>query len=115
MEDTFTRTIGDREITFKPPTDAQFLVLGRLLRLTDKLGEDEVKLAGSVHQLSKILDIIDSMVVNPADRDWLEEQILAGTADLTAIMEVFKAEVEEGQNRATKRTAKKATGRARRG
>lgn len=113
MTDTFTRTIGEREIEFKAPTDAQFLVLGRLLRMTEKMGEDEVKIAGSVHQMSKILDIIDSMIINDQDRVWLEEQILAGTADLGAIMSTFQAEVEQAPNRATKRTAKKATGRAR--
>lgn len=114
----FSRTIGDREVQFRPPTDAQALVLGRLLRLAEGAGEDEAKLAGTIHQLSKVLDILDSMVVNPGDRNWIEQRILDGDLDMSELMDAFRDEVEEAPNRATKRatkktTAKKTTGRAR--
>lgn len=115
MTETFTRPISGRDIEFRLPSDAQLLVLGRLLRLTERMGEDEGKIAGSVHQLSKVLDIIDSMIINEEDRSWVEDRILEGTLDLSAIMEVFRAEAEETGNRATKRAAKKTgTARARR-
>lgn len=107
MADTFEREISGRTITFHLPTDAQILVIGRLLRIAETNGEDEAKLAGTVFQLSKVLDILDSMVVEAEDRDWLEQLILAGKVNMSELVNVLR-EDEGDTNRATRRATKKA-------
>lgn len=116
MADTFLRTINERDIEFQIPTDAQFLVLGRLLRVVEGISEDEGVATSTVHQLSKILDILDYMVVKDEDRNFLENQILTGEVDLTSLMDVFREVATEDPppNRTARRSAaKKAPTRAR--
>lgn len=121
MADTFTRTVSRREIEFKPPTDAQSLMVGRLLRTSRTFidGEDQdiAVVRGGVEKLSMILDILDSMVVHARDRDWLESRIVDGSLDMTELMGALNADQDsepEPANRAQKRVAaKKATSRAR--
>jgi hypothetical protein len=119
-ESNFTRTISGREIEFHRPTDAQILMVGRLLRVSrgfTDMKEDEVdreQIQGGVERMSMILDIIDSMVVNPSDRDWLETGIINGKLDLEQLMGALNEE-QEPANRAQRRaTARKPTARARR-
>lgn len=118
-DETFSRTIAGREIQFHKPTDAQVLMIGRLLRTSraftgKKEGElDSEQVRGGVERMSMILDIVDSMVVDPADRDWLEARIIDGTLDLDELMGAFGEKEDEPTNRATKRaTARKAPTRA---
>lgn len=119
-DQVFDREINGRTIQFKPPTDAQLLMIGRLLRTsrsfvnteTENLDKEQVQ--GGVERMSLILDIIDSMVVDPTDRDWLEARIIDGTLDMDNLMGALTAE-NEPTNRATKRaTARKTAPRARR-
>lgn len=116
---TFSRTIGGREILFKPPTDAQLLMVGRLTRTSRQFAEakeeelDRVQITGGVEKMSMILDIIDSMVVSPVDRDWLEEQIINGSLDLQELVGALDGG-EEPAKPVKKVTARKSTTRARR-
>jgi uncharacterized protein YacL len=111
--ETFVRTIGEREIEFRPPTDAQMLVIGRMMKVVQGIDENDItQVTGSVQKVSRVLDIIDSMVVDPADRGWLEDQIVAGKLVMNQLTEVF--DVEPATNRAGRRAAaKKTTSRAR--
>jgi hypothetical protein len=111
--ETFVRTIGEREIEFRPPTDAQMLVIGRMIKVVEGIDENDVtQVSGSVQKVSRVLDIIDYMVVDPADRDWLEDRIVAGELVMSQLTEVF--DVEPATNRAGRRSvAKKTTSRAR--
>lgn len=118
-KETFIRTISGREVEFNVPTDAQYLVIARLMRVGGQLDRDDdpdqMKIKGTVEQLSKILDIIDSMVVYPADRDWLESKIIEGNLNMSELMSAFQDEGGDAPpNRATKRAvAKKTTGTSR--
>lgn len=119
-KETFIRTISGREVEFNAPTDAQYLVIARLMRVGGQLDRDDdpdqTKIKGTVEQLSKILDIIDSMVVYPADRDWLESKIIEGNLDMSELMSAFQDKGEDAAlNRATKRAVakKKTTGTSR--
>ncbi len=126
--DITERTIGGRIIQFRSPTDAQKLVLGRLMRFGNQLaaqyaadgeqGSDDEQdpgvITGAVERLSKVLDIIDSMVVNPADRDWLEQSILDANLDIDELMDALappssNANREQKRASAKKAPAKKAT------
>lgn len=119
-KETFIRTISGREVEFNAPTDAQYLVIARLMRVGGQLDRDDdpdqTKIKGTVEQLSKILDIIDSMVVYPADRDWLESKIIEGNLDMSELMSAFQDKGEDAPpNRAAKRAVakKKTTGTSR--
>jgi cadmium resistance protein CadD (predicted permease) len=104
--------VNDREITFLPPTDAQVLVLSRILRSGKQLNpEDQEQVSLGLEQMSKILDIIDAMIESALDRDFLEQEMIRGTLDLEALMSGFQQAVAEKEdaNRATSRAAKKAT------
>lgn len=120
MADTFTRTISGRDVEFKPPTDAQALMVGRLLRTSrtfiDNEDQDIAVVRGGVEKLSMILDILDSMVIHASDRDWLESKIIDGSLDMAELMGALNADQEPPPaNRAQKRVAaKKTTSRARR-
>lgn len=117
-----TFTVNDRDIQMQAPTESQILVIARLMRGAKQVDQDnpeEVSL--SIMEMSKILDIVDAMIVNPLDRDYLEEQMIKGTLELQSLMDGFQEAVkgEDGEgNRATRRgaakAAKKVTSRARR-
>lgn len=121
MTETFPRTIGGREILFRPPTQAQLLIVGRLVRTsrqfvdTDDKEMDRVQIQGGVEKMSMILDVIDSMVINPADRDFLEQQMIAGKLDLGELMEAFDTGEDEGEpaKPVKKAVVRKPNGRAR--
>lgn len=112
------RTIAGREIQFRPPTDAQLLVVGRLMRTGRQFVEsepenmDKVQIQGGVERMSIILDVIDSMIISPADRAYLEEQLVSGQLDLEELMAAFDTE-QEPTNRATKRAVARKSTRAR--
>lgn len=124
MTDSFIRNVGEREIEFRPPSDGQLLILARMLRKMEGLAENwddddpeaPAKIRISITNASKLLDVIDSMVVKEADRDWLEQQILARELDLADLMSTLQPENTTVPNRAakrvTKRAVKKAPGRA---
>lgn len=107
--DLIVRTINGREIKFQPPTDAQTLMMMRLSRIGESAMSDNGNLGDALESMSKILDIIDSMVVEPSDRSWLEQRILDRSMNLESLLSVFATENDPNANRATKRTAKKAT------
>lgn len=113
-DSTHAVTVNDREISFKAPTDGQILVLSRLMRGAKQIDTDDPEQINlGLTEMSKILDIIDAMIEDPIDRDWVEEQMIKGTLDLNALLEGFQDAVNGEGNRATKRAAKKTTSRAR--
>jgi hypothetical protein len=122
MSGTVTVTLAGRDVKFQPPTDAQFMVVHRILDRAQKQAEDsgenrvDMKMVG---QVAKILDVLDSMVVEAADRDFLEEAILDRRVDFKDLFDAFSTATKNGDPEAkpaAKRApAKKATrGRARR-
>lgn len=117
------RTFAGRTIQLKAPTDLQMLQVGRLLRTgrhlidaEDGQEPDQATIRVSIEKFSIVLDIIDSMIVNPADVAFLEERITAGKLDLVELMDTFKDDGEDEQPRkpVKKVAARKATNRARR-
>ncbi len=111
----FPRTIGGREIWFKPPTDAQVLMMSRMQRIGRQIsshenidpGDEQARkqLFDGVDRLSKILDIVDSMVISPTDRDFLEDGIVKGTIGLPDLVSAIRGPEQEEGNRAQKRAA----------
>lgn len=118
MAETFTVKLAGRDVELKPPTYAQYLavtrIMERLRRAINGEGEDSLN-QSHVIQASKILDVIDSMVVSDKDRDFLEEAILSGKVDFDAMLAAFEAASVEPEKPEKKTPPRKATrGRARR-
>ena len=105
----------DRQLWVKMPTPEQLLVWKRTLKQLQ--GADVSGWNGE--QVMKALErtrlIIDSVLAHDTDKEWLDDEMLAGTIDLmdtaaiiNGTVEAFAAAAEAEGNRETRRTAKKA-------
>ena len=117
MSGNITVTLAGRDVEFRPPTDAQFMVVHRILAKAEQSmnesGEDVVG-QPMIRQVAKILDVLDSMVVDPVNREFLESKILDRTIDFQDLFDAFKS-ASGGDKPVKKAPAKKAVrGRARR-
>jgi hypothetical protein len=112
----------DREIYTRMPTPEQLLVWQRTVtRLTEAPVDASWTGSEVMNALERLRKIVDSLMVNRADRDWLDDQFLEGTLDFqrlapfiaevtTAFQEFAAAQVQEHGTRAERRAkpAKKA-------
>ncbi len=117
-------TFRDRQIWVKMPSPEQILVWKRTLK---QLQGAEVS-GWNGDQVMKALErsrlIIDSVIAHEPDKDWLDEEMLAGNIGLmesaqiiNMALERFAEAAQENGNRedrrqAAKKTAKKATRKA---
>ena len=104
-----------RQIWVRMPSPEQLLVWKRTLKQLQ--GADVTGWNGE--QVMKALErtrmIIDSLLVHETDKEWLDDEMLAGTVDLKKTAEIinltveaFATAAEEEGNRDTRRAAKKA-------
>lgn len=104
-----------RQLWVRMPTPEQLLVWKRTLRQLQ--GADVSGWNGE--QVMKALErtrlIIDSLLVHETDKEWLDDEMLAGTVGLkdtagiiNGTVDAFATAAEEGGNRETRRAAKKA-------
>lgn len=113
-----TVPLKGREITVSRPTPEQLLVWQRTVRrLTDAPADATWSGTEAMAALERARRIVDSLIVHPADVDWLDDRFLDKTVtfqDLApfindAITAFNDADAQAG-NRETRRAAKKATG-----
>lgn len=105
----------DREIYVRMPTPEQLLVWQRTLdRLTTAPVDATWTGSQVMMSLERLRKIIDSIIVNKADVEWMDDAFLEGTLDfqrlapfLTDVTGAF-ASAAEAPNREAKRAAKKA-------
>lgn len=91
VTETFTKTFAGREIEFRRAMLAQVIILERLyhrqMKKANEDGDDKGKALSSV--LVRTLDFIDTLVVDEGDRQFIEDQMLAGNIDWPEIMAVL--------------------------
>lgn len=112
--------LGDRKIWVRMPSPEQILVWQRTV---DNLTKAPVDTSWTGSQVMKTLDrlrrILDSIIVNRADVEWLDDEFLDGrltfkdmapylTRVIDAFADAMEAETLQPANRAAKRAAKKA-------
>jgi hypothetical protein len=89
--ETFTFDVCGRAIVFYMPIDGQILMLQRfraqLTGAKDYSDEDKAKLMLSVQM--KTLNVIDSLFADPGDRDWVEEQMIAGKVSILDLLPIL--------------------------
>lgn len=105
-----------RKIWVKMPSPEQLLVWKRTL--TQLQGADVSGWNGDqvMRALERTRLIIDSVIVHQTDKDWLDDEMLAGTiglmdtaAIINGTVEAFAAAAEAEGNRETRRAAAKKT------
>lgn len=106
-------SFAGRQLWVKMPSPEQLLVWKRTLvqlqgaDVTGWNGEQVMK------ALERTRKIIDSLLVHETDKEWLDDEMLAGTIGLmdtagiiNGTVEAFATAAEEGGNRETRRAAK---------
>jgi len=112
-------TLLDREIYVRMPSPEQLLVWQRTVnRLTEAPVNASWTGSEVMNALERLRKIVDSIMVNRIDVDWLDDQFLAKTVDFrrlapfitdvtTAFQEYAEAQTQANGTRAEKRAAKK--------
>lgn len=103
--DEFPVSFGDREIMFNQPTEGQLAVIGKAVWLAKRGGDS------TVNGIGLILNVIDKLVVEPNDRNWLEDGLMDGSVkldDFIAVLDGLNAGVEEEPRPKPKRLANSA-------
>lgn len=111
-------TFRGRAIQVRMPSPEQLLVWRRTLRQLQSAEESGWNAEQVMSAMERTRKIIDSVMVNTMDVDWLDDEMLVGTVDLTGTAEIIhmtveafakEAEREKAQNgtRSERRAAKK--------
>lgn len=107
-------TFLSREMYVTMPTPTQLAVWKRVLVRLQTTPENSWTAEAVVDSLGRLVTIIETLLVEPVDKAWLEDSLLDGTLDfprlapfITLVTEAFQA-AAGGDNRASKRAAKRA-------
>jgi hypothetical protein len=108
-------TFRGREIWVKLPSPEQYLVWQRSIKMIEKMEDSEADWNASqvLRALERGRGIIDSVILNEPDKEWLDNQWLDGAFGLVETVQILQLATEafaedDTANRATKRAAKKA-------
>lgn len=119
QQDSGATQVPEREIEFegrmiwvKLPSPEQLLVWQRTM--TRLQGADVTTWNGDqvMAALERARKIIDSMIMNNVDKDWLDDEMLAGSLPIGRVFELITLTVEafaDDDNRASRRAAAKKT------
>ena len=108
-------TFMGREIYARMPSPEQLLVWQRTVRrLTDAPIDASWTGSEVMNALERLLKIVNSLMANKADIEWLDDEFLSGTIGfrnlapfITLVTDAFAKAAEEEGNRETRRAAKK--------
>jgi hypothetical protein len=77
--------LGDREVEMRKPTEGALVVLARITRTLPKIENNATEADVSQEVRDKLLrnlgtlgNIVEAMIVQADDRDWLEDQMIGG-------------------------------------
>lgn len=111
-QDTFTGNFDGRDIVFRYPIPAQLMMLRRrTLRLQDRYNsttDNQERMEIESALTIDTLDVVESLIVNKEDVEFLEQAMLHGRVDHIEVMDVLRAKREESKP-AKKAAAKKTT------
>jgi hypothetical protein len=96
-EETRIIPVGGRQVVVRKVTDAQRILLMRLVRnIVDLEGSPDTAASNkAMKNVAKILDIIDSTVVQESDWDHIEKLIITRKLDMKELVGVVTAFNEE--------------------
>lgn len=100
-----------RTLTVHAPTPEQFVIWKRILRTLEGAG-DSWNGEQVVNALDRARRLIDTLLVHPADSEWLDDLVLDGKTSMEAIAGIIQLATEALQaqtgNREQRRAAKKS-------
>lgn len=107
-------TFRGREMHVTMPTPSQLAVWRRILVRLQNTPENAWTADAVVDSLAKLHTIVDTILVEPVDKNWLEDELLNGRLDfpglapiITQATEAFQQAAAENGNREDRRAAKK--------
>lgn len=108
-------TFRGREMHVTMPTPSQLAVWRRILVRLQNTPEASWTADAVVDSLAKLHRIVETILVERADKDWLEDELLDGRLDfpglapiITEATEAFQEAAAKEGNREDRRAAKKA-------
>jgi hypothetical protein len=108
-------TFQGREIWVRFPSGEQLTVWQRTLQMLQRADTDGWDGEKVMNAYSRLRRIIDSIILNKIDKDWLDDEWLDGRLDMVQSAQIIQLTLEAfstDDNRAAKRAAtKKATRR----
>lgn len=118
-QETFVVDIAGRDITFRQPIPGQLIILRRrMLRLREQASQtqdesDQIALGSKL--VMDVLDVVESLVVNKEDVEFMEQAMLEGTTTHEQVMSVIGMgpQKEEPTKPSRKRATKAVANRAR--
>ena len=90
---TFTMPLAGRPVEFRRATSGQVIMLQKLYLRAVKRSEEtdeqdeRISLVGSA--MVRVLDFIESLMVNEADREFVEDKMLTGEIDYPELLEAL--------------------------
>lgn len=102
-----------REIWVKMPSPEQYLVWQRSVKQLEKLDENDWNAEQAIKALARGRAIIDSVILNNPDKEWIDDEWLEGTFGLIETAQILQLATEafEEKNRAARRAAPKKAAR----
>lgn len=115
--ETFLFPLAGREIEVKQVTPGQVIILQRLTLQSQKQARDSQDPKVSANAMSNVIDktlrVIESLVLNGQDWEWIEEQLLEGVIDHSDLLPILGGKPAEPKKKAVaKRTPKAAPAKA---
>lgn len=120
--ETFFKELAGRAVQFRRPVLGQLLILERIylrqLKAAEQKKDEGERISASTSAMMKVLDFIDSLVINDEDREFIEEKMIEGKIDHMELLDVLGTGLKDPQEddappasvkKAAKRVAKKAT------
>jgi hypothetical protein len=81
-------TVGGRDVLVRPLLGSQAVLMMRLVRNLQKQKVDDYDMGAIVTNTAKILDVVESALVDQADKDYIEELIIDRKLDLKELVAV---------------------------
>lgn len=87
----FSYAINGREMWFKPPGSGPLILMQRYRAQLVSMARNEDPNYGRLVMdvTAKTLNIINNQFLDPDDRDWVEEQILAETVEIQDVIRIL--------------------------
>lgn len=107
-------TFQGREMYVAMPSPTQLAVWKRILQRLQNTPENDWTADAVVDELSRLQRIVETLLAEPADKRWLEDQLLDNRLDFKGLAPIITLATEafqqaaEGNNRESRRAAKKA-------
>lgn len=96
-EEAQTFELLGRDMPFRRPSQGQLLLLQRIAQRSRREIGDDAEAMGKAYTalMARMLDIIDTLFINPQDRDDVEEAVLNRQLDVEDLMPILRGKPTE--------------------